>query len=77
MRESFTCAFCAGVFNDGPPLVIVTGGDVADEEYCSDDCAFSAGWARAVEARWRAEARDGETSVVYTRPRYLQRLAIS
>ena len=73
-NRGFRCAWCTGWYDDGPPLITVTGGNCADEELCSDECGYDAGWSKAVVYRWEAEARDGTRFIYYIRPDYVARL---
>jgi hypothetical protein len=74
IHPSFCCTYCSGWYDDGRPLVTITGGNAADELYCSDECAYAAGWSRAVVARWKLEAERGDRFITYARPEYLARL---
>jgi hypothetical protein len=70
----FRCGYCAGWYDDGPPLITVTGGARLDEEFCSVECAYDAGYSKAVLVRWQSEARDGIRFIFYIRPESMTQL---
>lgn len=76
LYPGFRCTWCAHYFEDGPPLIVITGVEKPDEDYCSDTCAYDAGWSKAVVTRWESEARNGVRFIVYARPAYLENLKL-
>jgi hypothetical protein len=63
----FDCCGCGYTYEDYGPLLAVEAGPEAVLLFCSDACALDAGYADAVDARWRFELVHGDGVAVLFR----------